>query len=252
MEEIIEGQASGSNMNATGQVSGSPMITGFEDDKMEQFASGRQPARSIYRDVLHEPETQIDRELRTNDNKILSLLNQDTGSCYSFKGFMRKLKLHQQSLSRALSRLETRGLIIRSQNGYRLNLNRQELNPVKGRDLLRGSFSILLQTLIPKGVTGRNIIETLGGRWFGKLRWLGLTESEIGYCLQWTNEENSFQVNLKLMWDSVIIETNAISNVDKANAMVGSFKMFEQITKLLQTTLKNKDATKFLHRHFLS
>jgi fructosamine-3-kinase len=169
---------------------------------------------------------------------------------------MRKLKLHQQSLARALNRLEQSGLITRSANGYRLNLEEQELNPDKSQGTQRksnqGSFDLLLQTYIPKDVGARNIMETLAGRWFGRLRWIGLTESEIGYSMHWTNEENSFQVNFKLMWDSVLIETNASSNAEKAEAMIGSFKMFEQITKLLQTKLQNKDSKKFLHGHFVS
>ena len=61
-----------------------------------------------------------------------------------------------------------------------------------------------------------------------------------------------FQVNLKLIWNSVVIESNAVSNSDKAEAMIGCFKMFEQITKILQTTVRNKDPKKFLHGHFLS
>jgi hypothetical protein len=34
--------------------------------------------------------------------------------------------------------------------------------------------------------------------------------------------------------DHLIIETNALSDEDKVEAMVGSCKIFEQITKLLQ------------------
>ena len=257
MEKIIEAQSTGSNIDASSKAGGSSLITGgFERDKADSFALSRLPAEKVYPVVFHEPEIQTDRELRLNDNKILSLLNEDTGSCYSFKGLMRKLKLHQQSLSRALYRLEQSGLISRSQNGYRLKLNAQGPNPVKGRDLLggssKGSFIILLQTFIPKGFTARNILESLVGKWFGSLRWIGLIEMEIGCSLQWANEENSFQVNLKIIWDSIIIETNASSNSDEANAMVGSVKMFEQITKLLQTALQNKDPKKLLHRHLLS
>ena len=36
-------------------------------------------------------------DFHNNDNKILALLN-EAGSNYSFKGLMRKLNLHQQSL----------------------------------------------------------------------------------------------------------------------------------------------------------
>jgi MarR family len=241
-----------------GNVEGAPVITeSFEDHDMDVFATTtRVHAQRMYPPVLHESETQLDPELRNNDNKILSLLNQDTGYYYSFKGLMRKLRLHQQSLTRALNRLEQRGLITRSPNGYRLNLSEQHLSPSRDQDFhgkySQGSFNLLLQTFIPKGITERDIIKALSGRWFGKLRWIGLAESEIGHSMHWTNEENSFQVNLKVVWDSVVIESNAVSNSDRAEAMIGCFKMFEQITKLLQITLQNKDPKKFLHGHFLS
>jgi uncharacterized membrane protein len=59
-------------------------------------------------------------DFHNNDNKILALLN-EAGSNYSFKGLMRKLNLHQQSLSRALHRLEEMDLIEKSPLGYRLS-----------------------------------------------------------------------------------------------------------------------------------
>ena len=64
-------------------------------------------------------------------------------------------------------------------------------------------------------------------------------ESEIGYTLQWINEDDTFQINLRIIWDQIIIETNAIFDDDKIEAMVGSCKIFEQITKLLQTRLQD-------------
>lgn len=67
-------------------------------------------------------------------------------------------------------------------------------------------------------------------------------ESEIGYTLQWINEHDTFQINLSIIWDHLIIETNALSDDDKIEAMVGSCKIFEQITKLLQTRLQDHHA----------
>ena len=64
-------------------------------------------------------------------------------------------------------------------------------------------------------------------------------ESEIGYMLQWINEDDTFQINVRIIWDHIIIETNALSDEDKIEAMVGSCKIFEQITKLLQTRLQD-------------
>ena len=179
------------------------------------------------------------QDFHTNDNKILSLLNQHSGSYFSFKGLMRKLNLHQQSLTRALNRLEELGLIQRSVNGYKLNKweQKSEINVPDKRK--RGEYMQLLQTYIPKGIQTEEIVQALNGRWFNRIRWIGLTESEFGYMLQWINEDNTFQINVRIICGHIIIETNAISDEDKIEAMVGSCKIFEQITKLLQTRLQD-------------
>src|SRR5919197_6195129 len=91
-------------------------------------------------------------DFHNNDNKILALLN-EAGSNSSFKGLMRKLNLHQQSLSRALHRLEEMGLVEKSTVGYRLNkagessISRFDSIRPKGREYMQ-----LLQTYIPLNV----------------------------------------------------------------------------------------------------
>jgi biotin operon repressor len=181
-------------------------------------------------------------DFHNNDNKILSLLNQHTGSYFSFKGLMRKLNLHQQSLTRALNRLEQLGLIQRSVNGYKLNKREQKCAIGAPDKSKRSEYKQLLQTYIPTGIQTEEIVRALNGRWFNRIRWIGLMESEIGYMLQWINEDNTFQINVRIIWDHIIIETNAISDEDKIEAMVGSCKIFEQITKLLQTRLQDHHA----------
>jgi hypothetical protein len=193
-------------------------------------------------------ESPFIEEFHQNDNKILSLLNQRTGSYYSFKGLMRKLNLHQQSLARALCRLEVLGVIQRSANGYRLNESEQKnAHSVKGIGVIErqraSEYQQLLQTYIPPGIKAEEMVQKLNGRWFSKIRWIGLTETGPGYVLQWINDDNTFQINVRIMWDHIIIETNAISDKDKIEAMVGSCKIFEQITKLLQARLGDHSAT---------
>jgi DNA-binding HxlR family transcriptional regulator len=63
------------------------------------------------------------KELHGNDKKILSLLSKEDTSHYSFTGMKRKLNVHQQSLTRALARLEDLGFIEKSSAGYKLNKN---------------------------------------------------------------------------------------------------------------------------------
>jgi DNA-binding HxlR family transcriptional regulator len=180
-------------------------------------------------------------DFHNNDNKVLALLN-EVGSNYSFKGLMRKLNLHQQSLSRALHRLEEMELVEKSPVGYRLSkagasaMSRIELlqqqHKPKGREYMQ-----LLQTYIPLNVKAPEVMRHLIGRWFKNLRWIGMIRSDTGYTLQWTSDDGSFQINLRLIADYIVIETNASTEKEKVQAMVGSYTIYEQITKVMQSTL---------------
>ncbi|MDQ3947852.1 MAG: MarR family transcriptional regulator [Thermoproteota archaeon] len=181
-------------------------------------------------------------DFHNNDNKILALLNED-GSNYSFKGLMRKLNLHQQSLSRALRRLEEMELVEKSPVGYQLSkagatamsriefLQQQQHKP-KGREYMQ-----LLQTYIPLNVKASEVMRHLIGKWFKNLRWIGMIRSDTGYTLQWTSDDGAFQINLRLIADYVVIETNASTEKEKVQAMVGSYTIYEQITKVMQSRL---------------
>jgi DNA-binding HxlR family transcriptional regulator len=204
--------------------------------------------------------------LRNNDAKILSLLGQKTGSNYSFKGLIRKLNLHQQSLTRALNRLEDLKLIKKSQIGYRLTTNGESLmmllsstknstNNLIGRDnsilnkekQKRNGYIQLLQTYIPVDVKPEEILYKLIGKWFNNLRWVGLIEGEAGgYMLQWVSDDNNaFQIILRVISDYLIIETNASSDKEKIEAMIGSYRIFEQVTKILHN--KIEEGTRTIH-----
>src|SRR5918996_6129501 len=181
-------------------------------------------------------------DFHNNDNKILALLNED-GSNYSFKGLMRKLNLHQQSLSRALRRLEEMELVEKSPVGYRLSkagataisrigLLQQQQHKPKGREYMQ-----LLQTYIPLNVKASEVMRHLIGKWFKNLRWIGMIRSDTGYTLQWTSDDGAFQINLRLIADYIVIETNAFTEKEKVQAMVGSYIIYEQITKVMQSRL---------------
>jgi DNA-binding HxlR family transcriptional regulator len=181
-------------------------------------------------------------DFHNNDNKILALLNED-GSNYSFKGLMRKLNLHQQSLSRALRRLEEMELVEKSPVGYRLSkagatamsrieLLQQQQHKPKGREYMQ-----LLQTYIPLNVKASEVMRQLIGKWFKNLRWIGMIRSDTGYTLQWTSDDGAFQINLRLIADYIVIETNASTEKEKVQAMVGSYTIYEQITKVMQNRL---------------
>jgi DNA-binding HxlR family transcriptional regulator len=219
----------------------------------EDFAAEKQiingkAAATAAQILVEEEENNSDSisaaDFHNNDNKILALLN-EAGSNYSFKGLMRKLNLHQQSLSRALHRLEEMEFVEKSPIGYRLSkagasaMSRIELlqqqlqqHKPKGREYMQ-----LLQTYIPLNVKAPEVMRHLIGRWFKNLRWIGMIRSDTGYTLQWTSDDGSFQINLRLIADYIVIETNASTEKEKVQAMVGSYTIYEQITKVMQSRL---------------
>ncbi len=187
-------------------------------------------------------------DFQENDKKILSVLNQDSDLAYNqytFNGLARKLGMHQQSLSRSLHRLESSGLVEKSQTGYRLSRNLRSVLVKKSRldleDLSKKiskqhmQFVQVLQLYIPTTVKVEEIVSKLVGKWFGSLRWIGLVEGDGGYVLQWANDDK-FQVNLKIVSRYAIVESNAVGDKDKAESMVSAYRIFEQITKIFQRT----------------
>jgi DNA-binding HxlR family transcriptional regulator len=201
-----------------------------------------------------------DDVLHLNDSKILLLMGQDIRSNYSFKGLIRKLNLHQQSLTRALIRLEDMKLVEKSSIGYKLTENGESLmrlllsskdrsyKLVSNNSILekkkekekRNGYIQLLQTYISVDVKPEEILYGLIGKWFNNLRWVGMIESEAGgYMLQWISDDHyGFQINLRLISDYLIIETNAASDKEKIEAMIGSYRIFEQISKILRNKLE--------------
>lgn len=187
--------------------------------------------------LLEDSEPSIISDIHNNDTKILSLLN-EAGSNYSFKGIMRKLDMHQQSLARALHRLEEMGLVRKSEGGYSLSPGGEPVAAItsKVQEKVRREYFQLLQTYIPvSSIRSQEVAQSLVGRWFKNLRWLGMVAGHTGYTLQWLSEEGTYQVNLRIVSDYVVIETNAISEKDKVGAMAGSYAIFEQIARLMQS-----------------
>lgn len=204
--------------------------------EVKEIPSGKQA-------VLVQKEEYSTEDLHNNDTKVLALLN-EAGSNYSFKGIMRRLGIHQQSLARALHRLEEMGLVEKSKVGYHLSKAGGAVATArveaKGRQYVQ-----LLQSYIPVDISSAEIVRALVGKWFKNLRWVGLIESATGFTLQWSSDDGSFQINLRMVSDYVIIETNASTEREKLQSMIGSYAIYEQIAKALQDRIVPGNAYHF-------
>ena len=193
-------------------------------------------------------------DVRNNDKKILSLLRKEMWSTYSFKALERKLDIHQQSLSRALKRLLDLNLIEKTSSGYKLvegsaynfnqiledNFLNEELEIDKSKKLRK--YKQLIQIYMPVKGNIEPIVDHLTGKWFGKLRWFGMIKKETGFRLQWIvvdkNSNNKiFQINVNILSEYIIVESDAVIDSEKVEAMYYSNRIIEEIIKILQENL---------------
>jgi DNA-binding MarR family transcriptional regulator len=212
-------------------------------------------------DLLNDDSHPISiNDLRDNDRKILSLLNDEIVSTYSFKALERKLNIHQQSLSRALKRLVELDLIEKVPAGYKLIEKNNFISnaTLENSKLLedeeesfrvkktRKRFDQLIQIRIPIKYNIKSIINHLIGKWFGNLRWFGIIKKETGSTLQWIaidkySNNKLFQINVNIVSEYIVIESNAISDKEKVQAMSSSNKIVSEIIKIIQENQQEEE-----------
>ena len=192
-------------------------------------------------------------DFQTNDKKVLSVLNQDSDvsdNQYTFNGLVRKLGIHQQSLTRSLHRLESAGLVKKTDYGYKLTKNLDSILVKKSRIDLENlskrishqyeQFEQILQLYIPTDIKVEDVINKLLGKWFGTLRWIGIIEGDGGYVLQWASSDK-YHVNLKLVSRYAVVESDASGANLKSESIIHAHRILEQITKLLKERQERPD-----------
>ena len=198
-------------------------------------------------------------DFQTNDKKVLSILNQDSDvndNQYTFNGLVRKLGIHQQSLTRSLHRLASAGLVKKTVRGYGLAKNLDSILVKKSRidleNLSKGisdqyeQFEQILQLYIPTEIKVEDVIRKLHGKWFGTLRWIGIVEGDGGYVLQWASSDK-YRVNLKLVSRYAVVESDASGANLKSESMIHAHKILEQITRLLKERQNRSDGKNNFH-----
>src|SRR3990172_10477507 len=134
-----------------------------------------------------------DYALGERDTDVLSVINNEDLTVFTFDGLKRRLWLHPETLSRILARLEQEGLLKKEPNGYKVSPKITKLKLHEHRD--EENHVPLLQTYLPSNVQVQHLIANLSGKWFGALRWFGLSETNPGITMKWVTEDGGIQIN---------------------------------------------------------
>ena len=165
------------------------------------------------------------------DSDILAFLSEEEFTFFTFEGLKRRLGLHPETLSRILNRLEQEGIVKKSSEGY--TVTREIAKHLKLHQTSTHESRVsLLQTYLPSDIPVQQLISSLRGKWFGLLRWLGLSQTNESITLKWITEDGDIQVDAKINETQLTIEAKFLHNNNQNQALKAAYQLMTYIGKL--------------------
>jgi len=179
-------------------------------------------------------ESTPDYSLSDRDVDVLSVINDEDLTVFTFDGLKRRLGLHPETLSRILARLELEGLVRKEPDGYKVT---PKITQLKHHEPRNDENNVpLLQTYLPSNMQIQNLIANLKGKWFGLLRWFGLSENNRGVTMKWITEDGGIQINANIEGSTLTIEAKFICQNNLNLALNASYQLMSHIGKLCSTS----------------
>jgi len=175
-----------------------------------------------------------DYSLSERDADVLALIENEDLTIFTFDGLKRRTGLHPETLSRILSRLEQEGIVKKEHEGYRVTpkITKLKLNHTHNEE----QTTPLIQTFLPSDLMIQQLILSLKGKWFGLLRWLGVSENNQGVTLKWITEDGGIQIAANIQGTALNIEAKFITNNNLNIALKASYQLMANIGKLCQSS----------------
>ncbi|HMK95173.1 MAG TPA: hypothetical protein VK536_07200 [Candidatus Limnocylindrales bacterium] len=173
--------------------------------------------------------------LSERDTDVLSLIEAEELAVFTFDGLKRRSGLHPETLSRILARLEQEGVVKKEHEGYRVTpkITKLKLNQTRNEE----PTTPLIQTFLPSDLMTEQLIQSLKGKWFGLLRWIGISESDNrGVTLKWITEDGGIQIAANIQGTALNIEAKFLTNNDLNLALKASYQLMANIGKLCQVS----------------
>jgi len=172
--------------------------------------------------------------LSERDIDVLSLIENEDLATFTFDGLKRRTGLHSETLSRILSHLEEEGIVKKAHDGYTVTLKITELKLNQPR--VEVPTTPLIQTFLPSDLMTQQLILSLKGKWFGILRWLGISKNSQGVTLKWITEDGGIQIAANIQGTALNIEAKFLTNNNLNSALKASYQLMSLIGKLAITS----------------
>jgi DNA-binding Lrp family transcriptional regulator len=181
-----------------------------------------------------------DYSLSERDADVLALIETEDLATFTFDGLKRRTGMHSETLSRILSHLEEEGIIKKEHEGYRVNPKVTSLKLNQPQKAV--PTTPLIQTFLPSDLMTPQLILSLKGKWFGVLRWLGISENREGVTLKWITEDGAIQIAANIQGTALNIEAKFLTSNNVNLALKASYQLMSLIGKLAITSQSTRQA----------
>jgi hypothetical protein len=179
-----------------------------------------------------------DYSLSERDADVLALIETEDLATFTFDGLKRRTRLHSEILSRILSHLEEEGIVRKEREGYRVNPKVTSLKLDQTRK--DSPTTPLIQTFLPSDLMTQQLIVSLKGKWFGILRWLGISENNQGITLKWITEDGAIQIAANIQGTALNIEAKFLTSNNLNVALKASYQLMSLIGKFAISSQSNR------------
>jgi hypothetical protein len=182
--------------------------------------------------------TQTDTSLSERDTNVLALIETEDLATFTFDGLKRRTGLHSETLSRILCHLEEEGIVKKVHEGYKVT---PKITELKLRQPQKETPTTpLIQTFLPSDIMTQQLILSLKGKWFGMLRWLGISENNQGVTLKWITEDGAIQIAANIQGTALNIEAKFLTSNNVNLALKASYQLMSLIGKLAITSQSSR------------
>jgi DNA-binding Lrp family transcriptional regulator len=169
------------------------------------------------------------------DAEIVRAIEEEGLSLFTFDGLRRITGAHPETLSRTLERLEEDGFIVHSPEGYSTTDKARDV--VSIRPAYDGGKRVpILKTYLPYGASLSGLVSALKGRWFDKMRWVGMSETEDGVVLKWVTDDGSALIDAQLSMGMLDVEAKLKNETDLPKAVRAAHQLVGRISRLYSGT----------------
>ena len=175
-----------------------------------------------------------DYSISERDADVLATIENEGLATFTFDGLKRRIGMHPETLSRILSRLEEEGIIKKEAEGYKVN---PKITALKVHATPKEAPTTpLIQTFLPSDLMVSKLILSLKGKWFGVLRWLGVSETSQGVTLKWVTEDGAIQIAANIQGSALNIEAKFLTSNNLNLALKASYQLMANIGKICQSS----------------